>query len=344
LVGLAGTLAFAGPAFAAGGAPGPATTPFPTTICGTASPSASASSSVSIAAPTHERPSASARPFRTPAKPGGAPSTSDAAAGATAAPSARPSPSPSPSGGLWGILNGVWQWIGGPSQPPPHTVAPTSGGERPSRRAGPATGPAKVVQSAVNQGASELGHAIQGTPIPASASAAPSAAGPSPTRACLSAEAAGKSPAVSNNDTAAEIPWHLMTPSMTMYNLTYNGVTAFRTENGSERVLDFTATKVTLLSMVTFSHQGGGKLQFVDGGPGGTVTLTDVHLWTTSLTADVLGLVHVTLTPDSTPTALLGLAQGLTVPLPLQFTHVDADNAFLSTRLIDIPGFDGHGR
>jgi hypothetical protein len=128
-----------------------------------------------------------------------------------------------------------------------------------------------------------------------------------------------------------------------MYNLTYNGVTTVKTDNGTVQALDFTAEKVTLLSMVTFSHQGGTKLQYVDGGQNQTVTLENVHLLTTSMTADVLGLLHLTFTPTSTPTALLGLLQGVTVPIPLLFTNVEADNAFLNTQSISIPGFNGHG-
>jgi hypothetical protein len=128
-----------------------------------------------------------------------------------------------------------------------------------------------------------------------------------------------------------------------MYNLTYNGITTIKTDTGSIQVLDFTASKVTLLSMVTFSHQGGTKLQYVDGGQNQTVTLENVHLLTTSMTADVLGLLHLTFTPTSTPTALLGLLEGVTVPIPLLFTNVEADNAFLNTGSIEIPGFNGHG-
>jgi hypothetical protein len=187
--------------------------------------------------------------------------------------------------------------------------------------------------------------AEQKTTVPKN-TAAPSPPSPAPTGSvgCVPSSAAKQGAASSDGNTAAEIPWHLSTPSMTMYNLTYNGITTIRTINGgSLRVLDFTAQKVTLLSMVTFSHQGGRNLQFVDGGRNQTVTLTRVHLLSTSLTADVLGLLHLTFTPTSTPTALLGLLQGVTVPIPLLFTHVEADNAFLSTTSIVIPGFNGHG-
>lgn len=139
----------------------------------------------------------------------------------------------------------------------------------------------------------------------------------------------------------AETPWHLSTPSMTMYDLTYLGTSTIQTATGSEQVLEFTAAKATLVSMVTYSRQGGGKLQYVDGGPSQTVTLTGVHLWSTSLTADVLGVLHQTFTPDSP--GLLTPLRGVTIPLPLVFTDVEADNALLDTQSIVIPGFNGHG-
>jgi hypothetical protein len=164
---------------------------------------------------------------------------------------------------------------------------------------------------------------------------------PTATASCVPKSAIKPNTATSDGNTAAEIPWHLSSPSMTMYNLTYNGVTTVKTDAGSEQVLDFTAAKVTLLSMVTYSQQGGGKLQYVDGGRNQTVTLTDAHLWTTSITSNVLGLIHQTFTPQN-PGLLVPL-QGLTIPIPILFTDVEADNALLNTQSIVIPGFNGHG-
>lgn len=161
------------------------------------------------------------------------------------------------------------------------------------------------------------------------------------TPTCVPQSAIKQNTASSDGITAAEIPWHLSAPSMTMDGLTYNGVTTIKTDTGSEKVLDFTAAKATLVSMVTYSHQAGGKLQYVNGGAGQTVTLTNVHLCSTSLTADVLGLLHQTFTPDA-PGLLVPL-QGITIPIPLLFTNVEADNAFLNTQTIVIPGFNGHG-
>lgn len=176
-----------------------------------------------------------------------------------------------------------------------------------------------------------------GTPTTATTPTATATA----TASCVPKSAIKANTATSDGDTAAVIPWHLSTPSMTMTGLTYNGVTTIHTDSGTEQVLDFTASKVTLLSMITYSQQGGGKLQYVNGGQNQTVTLTNAHLLTTSITSNVLGLIHQTFTPQN-PGLLLPL-QGLTIPIPVLFTNVEADNAFLNTQSIVIPGFNGHG-
>jgi hypothetical protein len=210
--------------------------------------------------------------------------------------------------------------------PFPTTICGTSGSSGPDSSA-----------SASASSSSPFSLSSSDTP---STSAQPSASA-SPSASCLPRSQVKKNSASSGGNVAAEVPWHLTTPSMTMYNLTYNGVTTIQTDSGSLKVLDFTASKVTLLSMVTYSQQGGGRLQYVDSGDNKTVTLTTVHLWSASMTANVLGLLKQTFTPDSP--GILAALQGITIPIPLLFTDVDADNAFLHTELIDIPGFKGHG-
>lgn len=371
---VAGALALAAPAHAAGSSP---TLPFPTSICGTGTPTPSGGGSpTASASPSKSSPSASPKaststpakssvvkpPAGTPsAKASASPSTSSSAAsggntapgGASASPSATASPT-STQGGFWGWLNGVWTFIFGSNT--------TQSQATPVPLAADATSSTHTTSKAKTNTVTLLGGA---TPSPSSVltlpslpalkpsspasskpSSAPStakAATPLSTASCVPQSQIKKNAATSIGDTAAEVPWHLSTPSMTMYNLTYNGITTVKTINGSLQALDFTASKVTLVSMITFSYQQGSKLQYVDGGPGQTVTLNNVHLLTTKLTANVLDLLHLTFTPTSPPTTLLGLLQGVTVPLPLLFTDVEADNAFLNTGSIIIPGFHGHG-
>ena len=339
LAGVAGTLVLATPAHAASPSP---TLPFATSICGTASPSAKASPSPSAksqspSATPKPSTSTSTTPKNAPASPSASPSASASTnaagqAGTATTPTPDASTSSSSSGGFWGWVNGVWTWIFGSAQvthssaPAVQAAAPRTGTSTSANTAN------KVVPAIVSKAAS-----------PIKKVAAPSTTtSPTADPSCVPSSAVKRNAATSTGDIAAEIPWHLSTPSMTMYNLTYNGITSIKTDNGSIQALDFTAEKVTLVSMVTFSHQGGTKLQYVDGGQNQTVTLENVHLLTTSMTADVLGLLHLTFTPTSTPTQLLGLLEGVTVPLPLLFTNVEADNAFLNTGSIVIPGFNGH--
>ena len=348
VAGVIGAVALAAPAIAAG----PNTPlPFPT-VCGSnAATSASGSASptpstTGSSAGAVTKKGASTSPSPGASSPSASPSASATdSTGAANAPNGgdpstpTPSPStssPSSSGGFWGWLNGVWTWIFGSAQvtktpsAPAVAVADTHSGST----AGAANVQVANVKSAV-------------LPKVATTTKAPALAVPSPTSptsagspSCVPSSSVKRDAATSGGDVAAQIPWHLSTPSMTQYNLTYNGVTTIKTvSGGSLQVLDFTASKVTLVSMVTFSHQALGKLQYVDGGQNQTVTLNNVHLWTTELKANLLGLIPVDYTPSSPPP----LIPGLTIPIPLLFTSVEADNAFLSTQSIVIPGFNGHG-
>lgn len=325
LVAVAGTIAFAAPASAAGTAPA---IPFPTAVCTSASAATAGTTAPGRRTTNTAKPgpAASTGARRTPSRSAAATATPPATAAATPTPTQQaitaattaansPAPSPTPSAsstgaGSWGWLNGVWTWIFGAVRLPHALAAPAPGAG--FARAAVATKPQSTATSAA----------------------------PSGTATCLPGSALKKAATAATADVlAADIPWHLSSPSMTMYNLTYNGIVTVRTQNGPVRALDFTASKITLLSMVTSSQQGDGKIQYNNGGAGKTVTLINTHLWTTTLKGDLLGLLPVTYTPDSPPP----LIPGFPTPIPLLFTQVEADNAMLNTATIDIPGFDGHG-
>jgi hypothetical protein len=346
--GVIGAVALAAPALAAG-----PTTPLPfPTVCGSTTaartsasasptPSTTGSSAKAVTkktagstpSPGASSPSASASPSAS----GGTGAANAPNGGGPATPTPSPSASsPSSSGGFWGWLNGVWTWIFGAAQLPHAPAAAVLG--------------AANAHSGSNVGAASVqttGSKPVVLPKITTGGKAPALAVPSPTTqtstgspSCVPSSAVKRDAATSGGNVAAQVPWHLSTPSMTQYNLTYNGTTTINTVGGgSLQVLDFTASKVTLVSMITFSQQGGGKLQYVDGGQNQTVTLENVHLWTTELKANLLGLIPVDYTPSSPPP----LPVGLTIPIPLLFTSVEADNAFLSTQSIVIPGFNGHG-
>jgi hypothetical protein len=135
----------------------------------------------------------------------------------------------------------------------------------------------------------------------------------------------------------------MKTSVLTMYDLTFNGVKTVQVWNGSaygdEQVLDFTASKLTIESMITYSIQNGQTV-YNNAGSGTTTTLINPHLMVTKMTASLFGLIPQTYTPTNLPP----LPVGLTVPLiPVIFTGVTTQLAYLHTDSIAVPGFDGFG-
>jgi hypothetical protein len=170
-------------------------------------------------------------------------------------------------------------------------------------------------------------------------------AGPSCLSSASAAALASKAAAngTSEGVSAVTIPWVMKTPVLSLYNLTYNGVKTVSVLDPStgkytdEQVLDFTSSKVTIDSMVTYSIQSGQTV-YNNAGSGTTTTLLDAHLMTVSLSGSLFGLVPQTYTPSNPPP----LPVGLTVPLiPVVFTGVTTQLAFLNTGSIAVPGFDG---
>jgi hypothetical protein len=332
------TATLAGTAFASGSTGTTATAP-----CSTSSTPGTPSSGASTTpAPTATTASPTATPTGTPVtqvpnNPASSPATTPPA---THPASPTPSASPTATGsgnGFWGWLNGIWQWIfDGTEQltdKVPQVAAAAALRGLPIAEAGKSAGAS--TESAVTESNSgktaKTGKSDSGTTD-------------TPT-ACASTSAAPlhKDEAAAAGNQAALIPWHLSTPSMTMYGLTFNGVDTVQTANGSVQVLDFTVDRVDITSMVTYSYPGGasGQRQYNNAGSGTTTVLTNVHLWTTTMTASVYGLIQVTLTPTSPITTILGVAQGFTIPIPVVFTDVNADNALLSAGGLDVPGFAG---
>jgi hypothetical protein len=137
-----------------------------------------------------------------------------------------------------------------------------------------------------------------------------------------------------------EALWHLHATSLTLNNLTYNGVVSVPTAKGPVNVLDFTSSLVDVDSMVTYSaNPVSGKNVYANGGPGPTVTLTNVHLHVLKQTGSILG-IPVTLEPGSLITDVLGVAQGVPVPIPIVFTDVDVDQFLLQADTLVVNGFN----
>ncbi|HEV2638411.1 MAG TPA: hypothetical protein VGX23_24915 [Actinocrinis sp.] len=332
------TATLAGTAFASGSS---GSTPTP---CGTASSIGKpATGKPTTGAPTKPAPTAGATAEPTVAPttaptPTATPSAKAPSTTTTTAPATPPSPTAPPTGassgdGVWGWLNGVWQWI--------FTSDQQTGGQTQHQLAA-AAGPLQAVA---------LAQAGSAHPTPAKSGIGKvlplkpgSGTGTSATTCPTTAAPLHKDDAAPAGDQAAQIPWHLQTPSMTMYGLTFNGVDTVKTTTGTVQVMDFSVDKVEIASMVTYSYPGGasGQRQYNNAGSGTTTLLTNVHLWATTMTASVYGLVQVTLTPTAPITTILGVAQGFTIPIPVVFTDVDTDIAFMSAGGLNVPGFQGY--
>lgn len=325
----------AAPAIAASPTP---SLPFPT-VCssdqtpGTSSGSASASPSTSSASPSPSAsgsttPSPSTTPTGSATPANGSKASTSPSTGTTGSGSASASPSPSASsssGGFWGWLNGVWTWIFSDAPNTTHTtvndaVAPLNSG-----------GGVHVENADAALGAKQDTTATPDCISSASAAALAS-----------KAAAGGTSEGVA----AGNIPWVMKTSVLTLYDLTYNGVKTVSVLDSStgkytdEKVLDFTASKLTIASMVTYSIQRGQTV-YNNAGAGTTTTLVNPHLMTVSLSGSLFGLIPQTYTPENQPP----LPVGLTIPLiPVVFTGVTTQLAYLHTGSISVPGFDGYAQ
>ena len=122
--------------------------------------------------------------------------------------------------------------------------------------------------------------------------------------------------------------------------MTYNGVVTVPTANGPVNVLDFTADSVDVVSMVTYSaNPVSGKNDYGNGGQGQTVHLTQVHLHVLQQTGNIGGILPVTLAPGNLITTLLGITEGVKVPIPVFFSNVHVDQYLLTAKTLAIPGF-----
>jgi len=316
------------------------TTASPSASSTTASPSASSTTAGSVANGAKTSASSSASSSAS----AGATGSASASAGASA--SASPSASSS-SNGFWGWLNGVWTWIFGDATIPTHSANAIVAD------ASKTTGSTKVENVAAvstSHSSSTSKHSSSKSSTTTSTiSNASTSTGSSSDQNCISAaSAAALAKKAAANGTsegvyAGAIPWVMKTSVLTLYDLTYNGVKTVSVLDSStgqyvdEQVLDFTASKLTIDSMVTYSIQNGQTV-YNNAGSGTTTTLVNPHLMTVSLSGSLFGL----LPQDYTPTNQPPLPVGLTIPLiPVVFTGVTTQLAYLHTDTISVPGFDG---
>lgn len=314
-------------------ATGPSSSATPSTSAsGTPTPTSSTTPGSVVKKPVGgaPTPSGSSTPTTTPSGAGGDP--------ASPSPSASSS-TPSSGGGFWGWLNGVWTWI---------IDAPyTAGNNSAVAVAAPLGGRGDAV--AADAPLSDR----DAVPVEAAAdsdgSASPSPTGASPT--CISQPPQTSTPAEGVD--AVTTPWVMKTPSLALYGLTFNGVETVGVYDDSakkyvdESVLDFTAEKLTIESMVTYSIQSGTEAGsdntvYNNAGSGTVTTLTNVHMMTVSLTGSLFGLLPQRYTPTNLPPLPEHVNLGDLLPIPVVFTDATVQLAYLSTSAIDVPGFNGN--
>jgi hypothetical protein len=149
---------------------------------------------------------------------------------------------------------------------------------------------------------------------------------------CVTPMAAGK--------TGLETLWHLDATSLTLYMLVYKGVITINTPAGPVNVLDFHADSADVVSMVTYSaNPKTGKNDYANGGQGKTVHLTNVEFHVLQQTGNLGGLIPVTLAPGNLITNLLGITQGIPIPIPEYFSGVHVDQYLMTADTLSIPGF-----
>jgi hypothetical protein len=377
---MAGAFAAAPALAAAGSTP---TLPFPTVCASgqsasgspsasptTGSPSATASAAAKAKAAVKTTTPGTTSPATKPAAPttsgtGEATPTPSASGTGTGSASASASPSASSTasgstGGFWGWLNGVWTWIFGDDATNSTKSDEILSAAQPiTDTTHAASSPSPSVTASRSTPVSASGTTAAASPSPAASSARadkPTSSEPSATTSpnCISAASEAALAKAAGDDTsegvyAVTTPWVMETPEMTLTGLTFNGVDTVSVWNATEQkyvdeqVLDFTASTLTIESMVTYSIQSAGtsgsyNTVYNNAGSGTVTTLTDVHLLTVSLTASLYGLIPQKYTPTSLPPLPEHLDLGF---IPVVFTGVTTQLAYLNTASITVPGFQG---
>jgi len=144
---------------------------------------------------------------------------------------------------------------------------------------------------------------------------------------CFTSET--KAGAVGTSDTprAAVDQSVLTADNMTMTGLSFNGVVAVPTRNGSIRALDFTMDDLKINDLVQKAPFGTNTLT-VRSTPGESRMHGHISLQVTRMSAKLFGLIPVTFTPDSPPP--------LTLPI-LYFTDVTSVNVFVRADSLRLP-------
>ncbi|WP_208611466.1 hypothetical protein [Streptomyces bungoensis] len=246
---------------------------------------------------------------------------------------ATPTPSASQSGG-GGLLDTIGDTIGNvltggtkdsgttasptPSaSPSPSASATSSSPDSSSSGTGSVTG---TVKDTASKAAKTVGDTVKGTTdkvsktaqdttqavkdAAASATPSPSASSTTPAADCpVATDAVG---GVDNKVRVADDPWYLDASALTLKGADYKGIVEVRTASGAvKKVLKYVisgGTDIDDLHQIVKDKQSG-KTYHVQAAEGSTSKIRggDTVMYTESISGNLLGLVHVTFSPDSPP-------------------------------------------
>ena len=256
--------------------------------------------------------------------PAAAPTTPAAAAASSAAPTS--SPTSSAGGGttlgdtvrnlVSDVVDGVGKLLGIGDQPDPSATPST-------------TAPADPAPTSPASGASPTPAppAADPTPAPRSTTAAPKRTptqSPSPT--CATAKALA---APADNTKVAVKPATQITATLKQVHLTFDGVTALPTANGSIAVLEFSMDSS---ESTPFELQVSVNGRTLDYRSSDLTVSGHVRFYTSRL--DVAGIV---ITPDSPLELFLQLFQGVTSPIDITFPNVNLDLVLVRADTLTAP-------
>ena len=170
-------------------------------------------------------------------------------------------------------------------------------------------------------------------PSPSPSSPAPGT-GPAPSP---SASAPGRSPSLTapSSGLAASVATSVLTAgSATLDGLAYQGTAKVPVAGGTETMMKFTASSITLSGNVTATITENGQTTVSQSSAlafGGGVTL-----YATKLSGSLLG-IPLTLTPHSVVSLLLQVLNSLTPAIPVTMTNVTTDQPFVLSGSLQAP-------
>jgi hypothetical protein len=208
-----------------------------------------------------------------------------------------------------GLLDGLKKLVGGDDPAPPPADPPTPGGPG---TVVPPTGPSASVSVPAPPRPSASVPPRLGASRSASPTASPTGASCRVDGVPLNGPVVGAKPALLTGD------------KQVMTALTYRRVVELPTAGGRIRALEFTMTEAVTEAFRLRIAEAGGKITLITSN---VLTISgQVSFYTTKFVGKLEGVIPQTYTPDSPPP----LIPGVPTPLPVTFTDVTIDLAFVT--------------